>query len=472
MVASLYQYLYSNLRSNLFTQMNDSDDESSGRHRDDPNDSDQPPLQRVRIDPIIENHNIENDDQDNEDEQNEDEHNEDEHNEDNIEIENFDLPQPILNNSNNRRTIERTEVVGLSTLAQDGAEPQMNKAIVLQLIRLIPHNPYAQNGNAQTYSRPRGYGPVRPSSMPYTRLFMCRVFSENEGNLLVYLMEGTNKNTNLWRNNVELRDNGIITIGTILRITAPLPIDSYMRGDIPLIQTHYPAIVLHSPSFFPEFIPQESLEGESSRAFVLNSATLSCKAFSCEKTKCGGSFCDRQRLTEWNTSTGSCGCYAQRSRGTNNLSMLYPVMKVIHNGNEYVHKNFSSHSFTLGFLNRDFPIGVQANDLQLSEAFWLLGDSIQKTIRFVNRNGGWTVIGWYSRGLINDRMLTGLINNGNSTNSTTNMNNSEVQIDGADMTYHFCRIIPTNEALMKETSQLFRLYELSKFDVDTITSTL
>ena len=58
---------------------------------------------------------------------------------------------------------------------------------------------------------------------------MCRVFSEKEGNLFVYLMEGTNKNTNLWRNNVELRDNGTITIGTILRIAAQLPIDSYMR---------------------------------------------------------------------------------------------------------------------------------------------------------------------------------------------------------------------------------------------------
>ena len=98
-------------------------------------------------------------------------------------------------------------------------------------------------------------------------------------------------------------------------------------------------------------------------------------------------------MTEWNTTTGSCGCYAQRSRGTNNLTLLYPVMKANHGGKVYVHKNFSSHSFTLGFLNRDFPIGVQANDLQLSEAFWLLGDSIQDIIEFVNRNGGWTVIG-------------------------------------------------------------------------------
>lgn len=348
----------------------------------------------------------------------------------------------------------------------------MDRAIVLQLICLIPHNPHLQNGKAQTYSRPRGYGPVHPSSMLYTRLFMCRVFSEKEGNLFVYLMEGTNKNTNLWRNNVELCDNGIITIGTILRITAPLPIDSYMRGDIPLIQTHYPTIVLHKLSTFLQFIPHENLEGETSRTFVLNGAILSCNAFLCEKTKCGGSFCDRQKLTEWNTTIGSCGCYAQRSRGTNNLSLLYPVMKVNHDGKVYVHKNFSSHSFTLDFLNRDFPIGVQPNDLQLSEAFWLLGDSIQDTIGFVNRNGGWTVIGWYFRGLINDRMLTGLINNGNSTTSTTNLNNAEVQIDGADMTYHFCKIVPTNEGLMNETSELFELYQRTKFDVDTITSTL
>lgn len=436
--------------------MDNSNEESVRRDRDESDDVAQPPRQRLRVDPLIQRLNFEIDPQDNED----------------IENETFDLPGPILDSTSNHRSIERTEVVSLSCLSEHGAEPQMDRAIVLQLIRLIPHNPNTQNGNAQTYSRPRGYGPVRPSSMPYTRLFMCRVFSEKEGNLLVYLMEGTNKNTNLWRNNVELRDNGIITIGTILRITAPLPIDSYMRGDIPLIQTHYPAIVLHKPSAFLQFIPHENLEGESSRAFVLNGAILSCKAFSCEKTKCGGSFCDRQRLAEWNTTIGSCGCYAQRSRGTNNLSLLYPVMKVNHDGKVYVHKNFSSHSFTLGFLNRDFPIGVQANDLQLSEAFWLLGDSIQDTIGFVNRNGGWTVIGWYSRGLINDRMLTGLINNGNPPTSTTNVNNAEVQIDGADMTYHFCKIVPTNEVLMNETSELFELYQRTKFDVNTITSSL
>ena len=60
----------------------------------------------------------------------------------------------------------------------------------------------------------------------------------------------------------------------------------------------------------------------------------------------------------------------------------------------------------------------------------------------------------------------------NTTTTTTNLINAEVQIDGADMTYHFCKIVPTNEYLTNETSGSFGLYQRTKFDVNTITSTL
>ena len=178
-------------------------------------------------------------------------------------------------------------------------------------------------------------------------------------------------------------------------------------------------------------------------------------AYSCEKTKCGGSFCDRQRVNEWNTPIGSCGCYAQRTRGTNNLTLLYPLMKASYDGKEYYHKDFSSHSFTRLFLNHDFPIGIQANDLQLSESFWLLGNTITRIIDFINVNGGWNIIGWYSRGLINDKTLTGLMGNNSNSNSGSNQNNhnnSEVQVDGGDLTYHFCKVIPTDSSIWNENS--------------------
>ena len=269
-----------------------------------------------------------------------------------------------------------------------------------------------------------------------------------------------------------MRDNGTVTVGTVLRIVSPLPVTSYLRGDIPLVQSNQPAIVLKNPSRYLEVLPHQNLQGESSRAFILNGAELSCQAFSCEKTKCGGSFCDRQRLNEWNNALGTCGCYAQRSRGTNNLTFLFPLIKATHNNNTYMHRDFSSHQFSLGFLNRDFPIGIQSNDLQLSESFWHLGDTIEEIIDFINDKGGWTIIGWYSRGVINDRTLTGVMNNTSNTssNSTNNGNNSEVQVDGSELNYHFVKIIPTDSTLLNRNSHLGAVYNTLKFDVSSIGS--
>ena len=39
-------------------------------------------------------------------------------------------------------------------------------------------------------------------------------------------------------------------------------------------------------------------------------------------------------------------------------------------------------------------------------------------------------------------------------------------------TYHFCKIVPTNEDLTNETSGLFGFYQRAKFDVNNIFSTL
>ena len=269
-------------------------------------------------------------------------------------INDFELPEPYNDTRISQSAIRNTNLVTLNDLTLEDAEPKMRSAINVQILRIIVHNPNENKGSAgaHVYSRSRGYGPVRPSSMPYTRLLLCRVYSKIEGYLLVYIMESPslNKNNNLWLNNVELRDNGIITVGTVFRIICPLPITSYLRGDVPLIETQHPVIVLNNPTSYYEHPPVENLQGESSRSFTLNGATLHNGSYSCEKTKCGGAFCDRQRVTEWNTPLGSCGCYAQKNRGTNNLTLLYPLIKVIPSSKSFTHKNLSSHSFTRLFL--------------------------------------------------------------------------------------------------------------------------
>ena len=132
-----------------------------------------------------------------------------------------------------------------------------------------------------------------------------------------------------------------------------------------------------------------------------------------------------------------------------------------------MHRNLSSHSFTRLFLSNNFPIGVQANDLQLTDDYWTLGDDINSIIGLVNRNGGWTIVGWYSRGTITDKTLTTVIT-GSSSSSTNQQNNTEVQVDGGDLIYHFCKIIPTDSSFLQDNSVLNRELKDLKFNVNTI----
>ena len=60
-------------------------------------------------------------------------------------------------------------------------------------------------------------------------------------------MESRNINVCLWDLNIELRDNGVLAMGTIIRIIDPSPIITYMAGNIPMIETHFPAIVICHP---------------------------------------------------------------------------------------------------------------------------------------------------------------------------------------------------------------------------------
>ena len=122
------------------------------------------------------------------------------------------------------------------------------------------------------------------------------------------------------------------------------------------------------------------------------------------------------------------------------------------------------------FPTKYFPIGLQANDLQLSEYYWNLGETIQQIITLVNQNGGWTILGWYSRGVINDRTLTGVITNSTSSSTISTQNNEDIQVDGADITYHFCKIVPTDSLLLDASTFFGQRYHNLLYNVSEIHS--
>ena len=69
--------------------------------------------------------------------------------------EGFEMPSSYGNHGTSLGAIRRTTIVNLNVLTDPDAEPSMTRAIVLQILRIIAHNPHVQNGsNAQTCSRP------------------------------------------------------------------------------------------------------------------------------------------------------------------------------------------------------------------------------------------------------------------------------------------------------------------------------
>ena len=111
--------------------------------------------------------------------------------------------------------------------------------------------------------------------------------------------------------------------------------------------------------------------------------------------------------------------------------------------------------------------------LQLTEASMNMSNSVEACVDLINNNGGFTVLGWYKKGLINDKslMTTQALSN-NTTNSDNYNNDDQVQqVDLGDVSYHIVSISPTNHDFLDHSTELgIQLINL-KFNVSTIENT-
>ena len=100
--------------------------------------------------------------------------------------------------------------------------------------------------------------------------------------------------------------------------------------------------------------------------------------------------------------------------------------------------NFSSSKFSMLYLSKVLPPSIAQSEISLTDDFFDILDSIDKVIELINDNYGFTVIGWYKRGVINDRSL---VTKGNGTGNNGNTN-EEVQVQSGDVNYHIVELQP------------------------------
>ena len=71
--------------------------------------------------------------------------------------------------------------------------------------------------------------------------------------------------------------------------------------------------------------------------------------------------------------------------------------------------------------------------------YFRVTEYIENVINEVNENGGWTVIGWYKRGMIDDTS-----NNQDTNKRIGDATANEWQVESGMIIYHVCHILPTN----------------------------
>ena len=345
------------------------------------------------------------------------------------------------------------------TYREESEDMMDERYINLQLLRII--TPDSNKGASIYNNKSRRYGNARAKQeILYTRMYLCRVISLEQAERsrsLVYMMQARNCNEDLWKLDIELRDNGTLTIGTIFRVIAPHFVESYVQNEIPLIVSQLPVVILKAPNIMQD-VSIVPISGNQSLAFTWNASILKVRRSTPIETTCSGNFCDKQRRNELG-STRACGCFNMSQHRTN-IAIEHSIKLKVPGSSAINMDHFSSSRFSNLYLSQPIPGTITVRKLQLTDDFFAMKDKISDIVEHINGNGGWTVVGWYRRGMINDKALLG--------GTQGNENENDNQVDAGDAVYHFVSIYPTNNSYYSNTSDLGRQLLTMKFDVSTL----
>eukprot|EP00559_Dactyliosolen_fragilissimus_P002615 CAMPEP_0184868778 /NCGR_PEP_ID=MMETSP0580-20130426/31751_1 /TAXON_ID=1118495 /ORGANISM="Dactyliosolen fragilissimus" /LENGTH=333 /DNA_ID=CAMNT_0027369885 /DNA_START=200 /DNA_END=1198 /DNA_ORIENTATION=- len=326
-----------------------------------------------------------------------------------------------------------TEEISVQDLMNENVETEMmldDKHIVVQILRIITPQE-GKNGNAMTrYQRSNN-----TKKITFSRILLCR-----NNRSLCYIMISNEKNRRLFHRDLLLRDNGTITIGSYLRIIAPLPVERNMQEN-PLIESFLPAIAMKHPPKVSPIVINNYIEGNQSGVAFLVGASIKVHQITPLQTTCSGKHCDKQRPLEWTFKLNrGCGCYGTNNIRTSNVAFMMN-MTIEKNYQKISVNNFSSTTFMRMFMDKGIPSNVNVATFDKASASKALRKLVEDCIDFINMNDGFDVVMWYSRGEINDQSLVGL-----------NVDEESQQADSGKMNYHIVSVRPVDGDILKTST--------------------
>ena len=337
------------------------------------------------------------------------------------------------------------------------------------MIRMIANKNGQKNDTlVRTYNRQQGNQKVT-KAQSYTRLFSVIIFEKNQPtSRIAYIMEDQMNHRNMWDFSTNIRDGGNITIGTTIRLHHVKPIDKMMADDCPSLVTTRPVVVMRDPLSLNEVKVNYQVSAGVPSAFVLNNCQLEILDSEAVETGCGGLFCDKQRIREVMQYGQRCCCFRFSQRRPNMEVVHTMVIKHASLTEPLYIEDFSSTRFSLLFQNGILSCEITKESLDMTDYFDSMETKIESGVNQINDDGGFTVIGWYKRGQVQDRTV--LIQNENEQSSRyAASNNPPVQVDKSTIKFHPCVIRPTKKEFFKKGTREYEELKKNKFNVNTLT---
>ena len=320
--------------------------------------------------------------------------------------------------------------VDLNEMCQESPE---RKCVImyLQLIRIVSGSEVGQHNGSTYNSYYNKKNKKEVTGSQYYRLLLFRDLMSPDGKV-VYMIDGKHMNEKMWTRYPLLRDNGTVTIGTYVGLMNPRPINQWFCNVIPIIESRGSCFVMKPPGCVASINIDVSVTKNTTRAFVLNNVDVEVTSMDVITTKCSGLFCDRQRAVDIGRGNRACGCFVMPDRVGNIILAHHVIVKKEHMVKVEM-DDFSSLKFSSVYMKKPFSSTMRFNLLDYTPAYFTLQKAADDVLNYINVNGGFTVIGWYKRGEIND------ISNEENQND----------VESGDIGYHIVSIYPTNRNLVE-----------------------
>lgn len=349
----------------------------------------------------------------------------------------------------------KVEIVDASTPALETMTPgELDGKCIAGIMIHLKHG---SSSRVKMYERSNYgnlWGPIaskrqkREAAATYDRLAMFLDISRKDGKCFCMILQSHHESRIILKNY-----GGSIAVGMPVFIPEPVMSDAMIGETMPIIKTTWPLVPIQLPNDMSladvgitRKMTAPSSVGEH-RAFLFHNKIIRIDGFKLvhDSVSCSGRFCDRAGVLRHGE---SCGCithsYSKKPAvGMFHVSMLVPHMELKDEIVEAHVTEFRSLRTTEYFFKdlNDFS-SLEGNDID--DATHEVRKRVNTMVDFINDKGGWTIVGWFRKGELQDASTT------------------EEKVLSAKVTFHLSLLVPTDAELLHGNNQDYNPLRITK----------